>query len=279
MHDVNATDQRPGDITRFAKIDLTPDARFFVDLMDVANAQPDVRRLKPLVAEQLRLFPGARVLEVGCGTGDDARVLAALVGETGRVVGIDASRIMIDVARERSRAGSLPVEFAVGDVGALAFPDNTFDACRCERVLMYGDREPADPITEMVRVTRSGGRVVISDFHWDAIAIDHPDRAATRAVVHAVCDGIRHGWVGVQLPRLMTAAGLTEVGVESHAARITYPIFRHAFHGPLAQARQEGRLSEAEISEWWRPLDKADSEGVFMASIMAFIATGIVADQ
>ncbi|MGH3889183.1 MAG: methyltransferase domain-containing protein [Pseudonocardiaceae bacterium] len=267
------------DITRFAEVDLTPGARFFVDLMDVANAQPDVRRLKPLVAEQLRLSPRARVLEVGCGTGDDTRLLASLVGETGQVVGIDASQTMIDVARERSRASSLPVEFALCDVCALAFPDNTFDACRCERVLMYGDSEPACGIAEMVRVTRPGGRVVISDFHWDALAIDHPDRAATRAVVHAVCDGIRYGWVGIQLPRLMADAGLIEIKVESHAARITYPVFRHAFHGPLAQAQQAGHLSEAEISEWWRPLDKAESAGAFMASIMAFITTGTVADQ
>lgn len=58
------------------------------------------------------------------------RALAALVGQEGRVVGIDASETMLGVARERSRASALPVEFTVGDAFALDFPDDAFDACR-----------------------------------------------------------------------------------------------------------------------------------------------------
>lgn len=193
------------------------------------------------------------------------------------MVGIDASETMIGVARERSRDGSLPIEFALGDALALDFPDDAFDACRCWGVLMHVDGEPARAVKEMVRVTRSGGRMVIFDFHWDAFAIDHPDQAATRAVVHAVCDGIRHGWIGAQLPRLMADAGLTEVEVEGHAVRITHPLFHRLLDGHLTQAQQEGRLNEAEISEWWRPLDQAaELGGALMVSLLAIIVAGTV---
>ena len=86
--------------------------------MDVANAQPDRRRLKSVMAERLSLSPGARVLDVGCGTGGDAHMLASLVGSDGHVIGIDASETMISVARERSQASSLPVQFADYNIAA-----------------------------------------------------------------------------------------------------------------------------------------------------------------
>jgi ubiquinone/menaquinone biosynthesis C-methylase UbiE len=120
--------------------------------MDVVHAQPDRQRLKMVIAERLNISPGDRVLDVGCGTGNDVRMLASLVGPTGWVTGIDLSKTMI-VAHERSRASSLPVSFALGDARSLDFPDNPFDACRCETVLMHLDGSPARAIAEMARVT------------------------------------------------------------------------------------------------------------------------------
>lgn len=166
MNDASLNDQRKGDVARFTEVDQAPDARFFVEFLDAANALPDVRPLKTVMVDELRLSPGARVLEVGCGTGDDARLLAALVGQDGQVVGVDASEAMVGVAQERSSDSSLPVEFALGDVRSLKFPDGGFDACRCERVLMHADGDPARGIEEMVRVTRPGGRIVILDLDW-----------------------------------------------------------------------------------------------------------------
>jgi ubiquinone/menaquinone biosynthesis C-methylase UbiE len=269
--------QRSGDVTRFTEIDLAPDARFFVDFMDVANAQPDRQRLKAIIAERLSLSSGDRVLDVGCGTGDDVRMLAPLVGPDGHVIGIDASETMISVARDRSRASSLPVEFAVGEASKLDFSDNTFSACRCETVLMHLDGEPARAIAEMARVTRVGGRVVVSDFHWDALVIDHPDRILTRTIVHTACDTIRHGWIGSQLPRLMAHAGLIDIQVEGHALRVAHPVLHHVLHGPLTYAQQQGHLDQTDIAEWWRPLDEAEARGQFLATMLTFIVSATVA--
>ena len=269
--------ERSGDITRFTEIDLTPDARFFVDFMDVANAQPDRQRFKTIIAERLSLSSGDRVLDVGCGTGDDVRMLAPLVGPDGHVIGIDASETMISVARDRSRASSPPVEFAVGDASKLDFSDNTFNACRCETVLMHLDGEPARAIAEMARVTRAGGRVVVSEFHWDALVIDHPDRRLTRTIVHTVCDTVRHGWIGSQLPRLMANAGLIDIQVEGHVLRSPHQVMRHILNGPLTHAQQQGHLDQADIAQWWRPFDEAEARGQFMATMLTFIVTGTVA--
>lgn len=276
MHGVETKDQRHGDVTQFAKLDLTPDARFFVEFMDVANGLADRRRLKSVIAERLSLSPGGQVLDVGCGTGDDARILASLVGPHGQVTGIDASKTMIEVAQERSSASALPVQFAVGDVFSLDFSDSAFDACRCETVLMHLDGEPARAIAEMVRVTRPGGRVVLSEFHWDALVIDHPDQTRTRRIVHTVCDAIRHGWIGGQLPRLMANVGLIDIQVEGYTFRWTPQVFRYVLNGPLALGQQQGHLDEAEIAQWWQPLNEAEVRGQFMATMLNFIVTGTV---
>jgi SAM-dependent methyltransferase len=276
MEDAALKGQGKGDVTRFTEVDQAPDARFFIEFLDAANALPGVRILKTVIVDELRLSPGARVLEVGCGTGDDARLLAGFVGQDGRVVGIDPSEAMIGVAQERSSDSSVPVEFALGDVLALKYPDDAFDACRCERVLMHADGDPARGIDEMVRVTRPGGRIAILDLDWDALVIDHPDRAGTRTIVHAVCDGIRNGRIGSQLPRLMSHAGLVEVVLQGRAVRFTHSFLHRLLDGHLSRAQEEGRLDGVELTEWWPALDEAESRGQFMAALVAFIASGAV---
>lgn len=79
------------DIARFTAVDHAPDPAFFVEFMDAANSLADVRALKPRLLELLSLSEGAHVLDLGCGTGDDARELARVVKPNGGVVGVDVS--------------------------------------------------------------------------------------------------------------------------------------------------------------------------------------------
>ena len=78
------------------------------------------------MAELLAPQPGDHLLDAGCGAGADVFALAALVGPTGQVVGVDRSAVMVAQARERAAGSGLPVDFRVGDITALDFPDNTF---------------------------------------------------------------------------------------------------------------------------------------------------------
>jgi ubiquinone/menaquinone biosynthesis C-methylase UbiE len=78
-----------------------------------------------------------------------ALTLVELVGENGRVTGVDVSEALISRARQRWR--DLPIRFDVGDAQALAFDDETLDAVRAERVVQHLQR-PATAIAEMARV-------------------------------------------------------------------------------------------------------------------------------
>ncbi|MDA4130553.1 MAG: methyltransferase domain-containing protein, partial [Thaumarchaeota archaeon] len=187
-HQINAGD----DITLFTAVDKTKDPNFFTKFLDEGNAIPAIRASKPIILEGLQLRRGARVLDAGCGPGSDAFEIARIVGNTGKVVGIDVSEVMINEARKRASNLGLPVEFEVGDAQHLRFEDNSFDACRTERMLMHvPDAEKA--LSEMIRVTRSAGHLSVFDFDWDTVVVDSPYKETTRKVVHSFSDGIRNG--------------------------------------------------------------------------------------
>ncbi len=80
----------------------------------------------------LRSAPGARVLDVGCGTGASALAAARQVGPTGEVIGIDLAERPLEIARQKAASRNLGnVEFRVADMERLSYPDQHFDAVIC----------------------------------------------------------------------------------------------------------------------------------------------------
>jgi ubiquinone/menaquinone biosynthesis C-methylase UbiE len=165
-------------------------------------------RLKDSIASLLELAPGNRVLDVGCGPGIDTLAMSYRVCPGGQVVGIDYDAAMIDEARRRtqqaSRTGS--VRYDTADAAALPFPNQSFDACRCERVLQHALDAPAI-MSEIVRVTKPGGRVVVADTDWATLSIDAPDAAVERAFVRFIGDSLCNGYAGRQLWSCSTTRG------------------------------------------------------------------------
>lgn len=117
------------------------------------------RRWRRVAARQAGLSPGGKALDVATGTGDLARELLRHVGESGRVVGVDFCRPMLDIGIRRNQALGARVEMVEGDAQALPFDDASFDAA----TIAFGTRNVTDlrrTFEEMARVVRPGGRVV-----------------------------------------------------------------------------------------------------------------------
>jgi ubiquinone/menaquinone biosynthesis C-methylase UbiE len=148
--------------TDFTNVDRSAGAELFVHHLDRISKMEQVQAYKRRTFDLLEVREGSSALDVGCGTGDDARALAERVGATGRVVGLDNSATMIEEARKRVEGLGLPVDYRVGDARRLDFPDASFDACRIDRVLHHLD-DPQSAVAELVRVARPGARVVMHE--------------------------------------------------------------------------------------------------------------------
>jgi SAM-dependent methyltransferase len=108
-----------------------------------------------VLIEFLSNVSGRRVLDMATGTG---RAALALARRGAIVTGVDASAEMLAVARTRAADAGVPIEFAQGDAHALAYPDRSFDAVICLRMLMHvPDWRRA--LSELCRVARE--RLVI----------------------------------------------------------------------------------------------------------------------
>ncbi len=122
----------------------------------------------PGMAEEIRiarlllgLGEGDNVLDVACGPGNFSREFARAVGPGGLVVGIDASRTMLERGGEELRqAQTSNLALIRGDATALPFGDGSFDGACCFAALhLFPD--PFGALDEMARVLRPGGRIAL----------------------------------------------------------------------------------------------------------------------
>jgi SAM-dependent methyltransferase len=152
---------------RWGDLDAARDPSGLLGFLDEMAAQPAVAAGKRRSFALLAPSPGDRLLDAGCGTGADALALLPSVLPGGEVIGIDSSEVAVAAARER--AGDRPrVNFIRAELTALPFPDAHFAAARADRVLLHIDRA-VYAVHELLRVTRPGGRVVITEGRFTGV--------------------------------------------------------------------------------------------------------------
>lgn len=250
------------------------DAGCCVDYLDTVSGTTFSQEYKRRTFESLGIRPGQRILDVGCGTGDDVRCLAALVGPSGRVTGVDRSASMVAEAQRRVDMPGMLVEFRVGDAHNLEFADGIFDGVRADRTLQHLEN-PVRALAEMMRVTRTGGRLVVFEPDWDTLSVDAPDHEVTRAVLAFRSDAYRQGWIGRQLYRLFIETGLADVSVSG----ITFVSTNYALADRLFDIRKSAekavvaRVIDREAAQAWiDALDVATKAGRFFCAVTGFLA-------
>ncbi len=191
------------------------------DLMNSVMTAGMHHRWRRRAADLARIGPGDRVLDVATGTGDLAVELAGRVAPGGSVIGSDFSEEMLDRARVKEPG----IEWEWANAMELPYEDAGFDAV----TVGFGARNFSDldrGLSEMVRVTRPGGRVVVLEITtptrpplstffelwFDTIVPQIGKVAGDPDAYEYLPSSVRRFPAAPELAARMAGAGLTDVG-------------------------------------------------------------------
>jgi ubiquinone/menaquinone biosynthesis C-methylase UbiE len=253
----------------FQDVDATGAAAQFAAYLDTVSTVLIAHKRASI--EALRLHPGDRALDVGCGLGDEVCLLAEAVGPNGSAAGVDLSERLLEAAR--ARYGQRPsIRFIQADAHRLPFADHEFDGARIERTLQHV-ADPAAVVREVARTVRPGGRIVAMEPDWHTLVLSGEDIGTTRAVVNDIAGQIRHPAAGRSLPAWFHCAGLVIERFEAGA--IATRSFALADQLTRLSAAVE-RLATAAAYAWREQQRHQDIYGTFAASMTGFIIVGSV---
>ena len=190
------------------------------DRLRAAVHAPPVRDL----LEMLGPLEGARILDVGTGTGIAASEAMALVGPEGSVTGVDASAGMLGRARHRGLS-----RLAVAEAIDLPFPDSSFDVVVSTFVIFFF-RKYQTALYDMLRVLRTGGRLGVTTWGsaedefrrtWREVAESFVGREMLRDAGRQMAPWEEMFSDPARLRQTLHEAGLREVRVEEREYRVT----------------------------------------------------------
>jgi ubiquinone/menaquinone biosynthesis C-methylase UbiE len=191
-----------------------PALEMIAGVLELRASIPQQQDMLQTYLRDIDFPPGAQVLEIGCGTGPVARVLAAWPG-IGQVVGVDASPYLIEKARALS--GDAPnLAFEVGDARALGSKDASVDAVILHTVLTHVP-SPEKVLSEAHRVLRPGGWLGVCDGDFSTATIATGDLDPLQVCVDAFVEGfVNDRWMVRRMSGLAAAAGFTVSALRSY---------------------------------------------------------------
>jgi SAM-dependent methyltransferase len=248
----------------WATVDRSDDPAGMVDSQRAFSTTDFALRYKQRSYELLQITPGKRVLDVGSGPGVDLAQLQSVTAEAAFVVGLDRSVAMAIAA---------PAPTIVGDVLALPFPSEVFDAVRADRVLQHLDDAEA-ALLEMARVARPGAWLVVCDPDQRTLEIELEDAA--------VADGLKEfrraswpsGNLARDMPALMGRAGLESVMVEEFRYDVHDLHWAFGLETWPAALHTQGRLGERERERWEAVIDQSRARRNFRYAVTFFVTAG-----
>jgi ubiquinone/menaquinone biosynthesis C-methylase UbiE len=206
------------------------DTAAYIQGLEVSNplTEPIVRS----AIQTLELPPGSRGLDAGCGIGLQALLLAAAVGPTGHVTGLDISPALLRHASGTVEEAGLSerIAFQAGDVYSLPFDDGPFDWAWSSCCVGYSaSLAPLRAVKELVRVVKPGGTVAILVWSSEDLLPGYP---LLEARLKATSSGIAPFVRGKrpELHYLRALGWFREAGLEECTARP----FAGGAHAPLS---------------------------------------------
>ena len=210
---------------------------------------------------------GARVLDVGCGTGAQSRTLIKRP-DVGEVVGADRAQFLLARARELA-AGLEGLTFEEADSHDLPFEAASFDVIVAHTVLTHV-ADPEAVLGELYRVLRPGGTLAICDGDFSTMSAAIGDRDPLQACADSFIEhSVNDAWLMRRLPRIVRAAGFATGRarsynfIETEDPATTANWIRRGADGLVKEGRIGAELAEALKAE----IDRRVAAGIYFAGM------------
>jgi SAM-dependent methyltransferase len=220
--------------------------------------------------DRLPLDSAGAVLDVGCGTGAEARALLRRPDFDGHLVAVDLSPGLIETARRLASQDGLQgrVDYRVGDAHRLDLPDGAFDVVIAHTLLTHV-LDPTSVLRQMARVTRPGGTVAVFDGDYASWTWAHPDPALAAAMDAAlIATVVANPRLMRDMPRLLRDLGLrlgeAQPNLYAEVGTGRYFLGAAESYAPLLAAG--GLVPAEDVQRWLEDQRRAVAEGTFFAS-------------
>ena len=130
------------------------------------------KKFRRAALEMVEIKPGMNIIDVGCGTGSLTIAAREMQGDKGLVVGIDPSSNMVNLARDKARKAGVGIDFQVGVIEKMDFPDGQFDLVLSSLMMHHlPDDLKLAGLEEVHRVLNPGGRLLIIELDPGAFSL------------------------------------------------------------------------------------------------------------
>ena len=197
-------------MSEWSAVDAAADPRRLVAGLDALRAEPFFATSKRRMAVLLAAAPFGRVVDIGCGTGEDALALDP------PAIGVERSVVMCDEARSRHSSLAL----VAGDAASLSMRDACVDAVRADRVIQHMADAPA-ALREWRRVLRPAGKLVSFDPDLTTASIDGVDNPSVSVILQWRVNTRPGAGTVQELGAALAAHAFVHVDVESLVLDLT----------------------------------------------------------
>jgi len=259
----------------FSKVNSSHDPGVFISCLQTLSSLPYFQGYKKKSFQLLEIKEDSKILEIGCGLGQDAIALSQLMGNKGVLVAFDSSRKMIEAARKGDNE-TAPIQFCLADGCRLPFGDGVFDGARADRVFQH-ILDPRNAFAEMVRTVRDNGRVVVYEPDWGTFIISPGEKEICSTMAQIFGDTFPSGWIGRKLPSFFREEGLEDIQINPETfftenLNLAIQIFDLVKNAQ--RALDMGYVSESQADDWLDGLREADKKGRFFCSYTGFLVSG-----
>jgi ubiquinone/menaquinone biosynthesis C-methylase UbiE len=237
--------------------------------------------IKQKTYELMKLDDDSSVLDAGCGPGIDTIILGKTIVTKGTVTGFDFDEQMVTEANRRAAGeGLFPrVSHLHCSAVSLPFENESFHSVRSERMLQHLVN-PLEAISELVRVCKKGGTIVVADSDHSSLSIDCAKTETEWKLRKFRTDFLPNGYAGRSLFSQFKICGLENINMEFFSIIVnSYKMYRYFSCMDLVEkeALKQKAISIEELNTFNIFLENADNCGRFFCYITIIVASGIKA--